>query len=59
MGKAVKLLSDLLKVYLPTSIMEWPTAQVIESLSQENYATPTNSLLQAVLLLHCPPPEQV
>lgn len=61
MGKAVKLLSDLLKNYLPTSItiMEWPTAQATESLNQENYATPSHSLLQVILSLHCPPPEQV
>ncbi len=57
-GKAVKLLSELLKVYLPTSIMEWPAGQTIVLSVQQNYATPSSSLLQTTLLFHSPPPEQ-
>jgi hypothetical protein len=58
MGKAVKLLSDLLKVYLPTSSMEWPSGQEITLSIQNNYSNPSNSVLQTASLLHCPPPEQ-
>lgn len=59
MGKVVKLLSELLKTYLPISIIEWPSGERVITLLVQNYfSTPCSSLLQTTLLLHSPPPEQ-
>lgn len=57
LGKAVKLLSDLLKVYLPNTAMEWPAEYVADAMSPQLYVTPNQSLLQTEQLLHSPPPE--
>lgn len=56
-GKVVKLLSDLVKVYLPNSSIEWPTEASIQMLSTRFFAAPNDSLLQFFQLLHSPPPE--
>lgn len=57
-SKAIKVLSDLAKVYLPNSSMEWPNALMADMPASSAYATPNQSLLQSVQLLHSPPPEQ-
>ncbi|MDF7818387.1 hypothetical protein P1X15_12305 [Runella sp. MFBS21] len=56
-GRAVKLLSDLTKVYLPNSVLEWPLGFDAGVLTQHLFATPSYTLLQAFQLLHSPPPE--
>jgi hypothetical protein len=57
LSKAIKLLNDLLKVYLPNPSMGLLVDTVISSTSYHLYATPNQSLLQTVRLLHSPPPE--
>ena len=57
LGKAVQLLSDLLKVYLPNSSMDWPADCVVELQPKQLYNTPNQALLQTTQLLHSPPPE--
>ncbi|RDB05722.1 hypothetical protein [Runella aurantiaca] len=58
LSKAVKLLSDLVKVYLPNTSTEWPDALMANLLPRSLYATPNQALLQSVQLLHSPPPER-
>jgi hypothetical protein len=57
LGKAVKLLSDLLKVYLPNTAIEWPAELIAGLANSPLYSSPAQSLLQTVRLLHSPPPE--
>ncbi|MFN8347263.1 MAG: hypothetical protein U0X91_19830 [Spirosomataceae bacterium] len=57
LGKAVKLLSELVKVYLPNTAMEWPAECVAGLDAAPFYISPSQSLLQTVRLLHSPPPE--
>lgn len=58
LSKALKLLNDLLKVYLPNTAMEWPTEYVADRLtSPQKYTVPNQSLLQTEQSLHSPPPE--
>lgn len=57
-SKAIKVLSDLVKVYLPNSSMEWPNALMADMPANSAYASPNQSLLQSVQLLHSPPPER-
>ena len=59
LGKVIKLLSDLTKVYLPNSCMEWPAGLIANQPVERFYATPNHALLQVVRLLHSPPPELV
>ncbi len=57
LSKVIKLLNDLLKVYLPNPSMGL-LADVVTNLSPHHlYATPNHALLQTVRLLHSPPPE--
>lgn len=61
LNKAVKLLSELLKVYLPNSTMQWP-AQPNELTagmhSPSTFPTPNQTLLKSIQLLYAPPPER-
>ncbi|WP_428666326.1 hypothetical protein [Runella sp.] len=61
LNKAVKLLSDLLKVYLPNSSAQWPdrSNELTTNLSSPStFATPNQELLQSIQMLHSPPPER-
>lgn len=57
MGRAVKLLSDLLKLYLPNSDLEWPSECIAALSNQHLHAAPHQALRQTIQLLHSPPPE--
>jgi len=56
-SKAIKHLSDLLKVYLSNPSVIWPTEQVASLSTRHQHATPNQALLQTLRLLHSPPPE--